>query len=78
MSNVPHDFLNDPELSHGINETIERIENLLRVPVNVQSAYDEFQNLVHKEMNNKLPKIMFKMALINVKSLYINHIGIMN
>ena len=26
LSNVPRDFLNDPELSHGINETIERIQ----------------------------------------------------
>jgi hypothetical protein len=31
LSNVPNDFLTGPEIARQVNETIERIENSLRV-----------------------------------------------
>jgi hypothetical protein len=33
LSNVPNDFLTGPEIARQVNETIERIENSLRVRV---------------------------------------------
>ena len=60
LSNVPNDFLTGPEIARQVNETIERIENSLRVSENVQSGYDDFQTLVHDEMNSRLPKTIFQ------------------
>ena len=39
LSNVPNDFLTGPEIARKVNETIERIENSLRVSENVQSLW---------------------------------------
>ena len=71
LSNVPNDFLACPEIARKVNETIERIENSLRVSENVQSAFDDFQTFVHDEINSRLPKTIFQNGINKrKKSLY--------
>ena len=53
------------------------IENSIRITENVQTAYDEFQMLIHGEMENKLPKKSFNNGISKRKKHYINHIGML-
>ncbi|VDI16798.1 Hypothetical predicted protein [Mytilus galloprovincialis] len=59
VTNLPNDFMNRDEIVTKVNEVIMNIENSIRITENVQTAYDEFQMLIHGEMENKLPKKSF-------------------
>ncbi|VDI47596.1 Hypothetical predicted protein [Mytilus galloprovincialis] len=54
LTNVPNDFLKNIGIIEKVNETIIRIENSIQITQNVQTAYNEFQLLIHSEMENKL------------------------
>ncbi|CAC5394458.1 unnamed protein product [Mytilus coruscus] len=52
--NVPNDFLTDESVQQMVRDTITKIENFIHVDQDIQSAYNEFQELVQREMSNRL------------------------
>lgn len=55
--NVPNDFLTDESVQQMVRDTITKIENFIHVDQDIQSAYNEFQELVQREMSNRLPVV---------------------
>ena len=60
IRNIPDDFLINENVRQKVFDTIEKMEHSIQLDQNVQGAYNDFQDLLHKEMEDKLPIIRNK------------------
>ena len=54
---MPDNFLNDENVQELVRNTIVRIEYMIYINRDFQSAYNKFHGLIQQEMSDKLPEI---------------------